>query len=248
MAKKLLSVAKSWSGTPPQFDTYIPSLADAANIEDAFKLFMYGTSDNGGESTVIPTSLYSNLLSIKNTADQADDLAISHSSASTNVHGLSASASVVGTNTTQILSNKTLDNPIIPSVNGDMSVSGSVSVSSNLLSSGSVFVSGNVVGHIDILDRTSNYTLSLSDDGKLIQMNVSSANSVTIPLNSSAAFPVGTQITVVQAGTGQTTIVAADPGVTINVTPGLKLRARWSAASLIKLGTNSWLVTGDLTS
>lgn len=247
MAKKLLSVAKSWSGTPPQFDTYIPSLADAANIEDAFKLFMYGTADNGGEATVLPTSLYSNLLSIKNTAESADDLVLSHSSASTEIHGLSASAAVVGTTTIQTLSNKTLDNPTIPSVNGNMSVSGSISVSSNLLSSGSVFVSGNIVGHIDILDKTSNYTLGLSDDGKLIQMNVSSANSVTIPLNSTAALPVGTQITIVQAGTGQTTIVGADPGVIINVTPGLKLRARWSAASLIKLGTNSWLVTGDLT-
>lgn len=226
MPKKLLSTAKGWLGDDPQFDTYIPSLADPANIEDAFKIFMYGNTENGGESSVDSTSIYSSMLSIKDSAD-------AHASASENIHGIGSGAAVVGTTTSQTLSNKTLSNPTI---SGNMPVSGSVSVS------------GNVVGHIDILDKTSNYTLLLSDDGKLIKMNLSSANTITVPLNSSVAFPNGTQITVVQAGTGQTTIVAGDPSVTLNVTPGLKLRARWSTASLIKLDTNSWLVAGDLTS
>lgn len=236
MAKKLLSVAKSWLGSSPEFDTYIPSLADAANIEDAFKLFMYGTADNGGAETVQATSLYSSLLSIKNTAESADDLSISHSSASINVHGLSDGAAVVGTTSTQTLTNKTLENPTISSINGSVSVSGNLSVS------------GNIIGHTEFNSQSSSsYTLSLSDDSKIIQMSNSSANTVTVPLNSSVAFPVGTQIMVVQYGVGQTSIAASDPSITINSTPGLKLRAQWSSATLIKTATNTWLLLGDLT-
>lgn len=246
MAKKLLSTAKGWIGaTDPHFDTYIPSLSDPANIEDALKIFMYGNADDGGYDTVDNTSLYKNLLSIKQIAESADDLISEHNSASVGVHGLSASSSVVGTSSTQTLSNKTFEAPV---VSGGISISGNTSISGNALVSGSVSVSGNVIGHIDILDKSSNYTLVISDDGKLIQMSSASVNTITVPLNSSVGFPVGTQIIIVQSGTGQTVLATADPSVTINATPGLKLRARYSAATLIKTATNTWLAIGDLTS
>jgi hypothetical protein len=93
--------------------------------------------------------------------------------------------------------------------------------------------------------QTSSYTLVLSDKNKMVEMNVGSANNVTVPPNSSAAFPVGTQITVLQVGTGQTTVVAGS-GVTVNATPGLKLRAQWSSATLVKRATNTWVALGDL--
>jgi hypothetical protein len=76
-------------------------------------------------------------------------------------------------------------------------------------------------------------------------MNVGSANNLTVPLNSSIPFPIGTQITILQVGAGQTTITPIG-GVTINSTPGLKLRAQWSSASLIKRATNTWVAIGDL--
>jgi hypothetical protein len=75
-------------------------------------------------------------------------------------------------------------------------------------------------------------------------MNVASGNTITVPTDS-VAFPIGTQITILQTGTGQTTITPAS-GVTIDRTPGLKLRAQWSSATLIKRGTNSWVAIGDL--
>lgn len=93
--------------------------------------------------------------------------------------------------------------------------------------------------------QTASYTLVLSDASKLVEMNVASANTVTIPLNSSVAFPTGTQISVLQTGAGQTTI-AGTAGVTLNSTPGSKLRAQWSACTLIKRATDTWVVTGDL--
>ena len=79
----------------------------------------------------------------------------------------------------------------------------------------------------------------------MIEMNVGSANNLTVPLNSSQAFPIGSQVTILQTGAGQTTIVATG-GVTINATPGLKLRAQWSSCTLIKRATDTWVAIGDL--
>jgi hypothetical protein len=93
--------------------------------------------------------------------------------------------------------------------------------------------------------QTASYTLVLADKGKLVEMSNASANNLTVPLNATVAYPVGTQINVLQTGTGQTTIVATG-GVTINATPGLKLRTQWSSATLIKRGTDTWVAVGDL--
>ena len=85
----------------------------------------------------------------------------------------------------------------------------------------------------------------LTDASDLVEMNVASANNLTIPLNSSVAFPTGTVITVLQTGSGQTTINPTG-GVTVNGTPGLKLRAQWSSCTLVKRATNTWVAMGDL--
>jgi len=94
--------------------------------------------------------------------------------------------------------------------------------------------------------ETASYTLVIGNADQIVEMNVASANNLTVPLNSSVPFPIGTQITILQTGSGQTTIVAT-VGVTINSTPGLKLRAQWSSATLIKRGTDTWVAIGDLT-
>ena len=99
--------------------------------------------------------------------------------------------------------------------------------------------------YVTIDSKTSSYSLVLSDSGKQIEMNVAAPNNITIPTNNSVPFPIGTVILVVQSGTGQTTIVG-DSGVTVNATPGLKLRTQWSVATLTKRATNTWLAAGDL--
>jgi len=93
--------------------------------------------------------------------------------------------------------------------------------------------------------QTSSWTLSLVDKDKLVEIGAGGANTVTVPPNSSVAFPIGTQITVLQTGAGQTTLTAG-AGVTVNGTPGLKLRDQWSSATLIKRGTDTWVAVGDL--
>jgi hypothetical protein len=93
--------------------------------------------------------------------------------------------------------------------------------------------------------QTASYTTVLTDKDKLVELAVATANNLTVPPNSSVAYPIGTQITVLQTGAGQTTVVAGS-GVTINATPGLKLRAQWSSATLIKRATDTWVLVGDL--
>jgi hypothetical protein len=96
--------------------------------------------------------------------------------------------------------------------------------------------------------QTASYTLVLSDADKLVEMNVGSANNLTIPLNSSVAFPTGTQILLAQYGAGQTTIVATS-GVTIRSNGGkLKLNVQYSGATLIKIAENEWYCFGDIVS
>ena len=59
------------------------------------------------------------------------------------------------------------------------------------------------------------------------------------------AYDIGTKIDLCALGAGQVTVAAAG-GVTVNATPGLKLRAQYSAASCIKYGTDTWVLVGDL--
>lgn len=110
----------------------------------------------------------------------------------------------------------------------------------------SIAVANNVVSHIDTNEETASYTLVLADDGKIVEMNVASGNVLTIPTNASVAFPLGTQIIVIQTGAGQCTITPVDGTVTVNATPGTKLRAQYSGATLIKRATNTWIAIGDL--
>jgi hypothetical protein len=106
-------------------------------------------------------------------------------------------------------------------------------------------VQGNVVYHIETSAQIASYTLVLADDGKVVELLNASPVTLTVPLNSTVAFPIGTQITILQTGAGQVTIQPTS-GVTINANPGFKLRAQWTAGTLIKRATNTWVLLGDL--
>ena len=93
--------------------------------------------------------------------------------------------------------------------------------------------------------QAASYTLVLADKNKLVEMGVGSGNTLTVPPNSSVAFPVGSTITILQTGAGQCTLTAG-AGVTVNGTPGLKLRTQWSSATIIKRATDTWVALGDL--
>jgi len=95
-----------------------------------------------------------------------------------------------------------------------------------------------------VTDATTARTLALTDAYKYIRMTSASANAVTVPLNATVAFPIGTEVTIMQAGAGQTS-VAATGGVTINAI-GLSVSAQYRAVTLKKVATNEWDLIGAL--
>ena len=97
---------------------------------------------------------------------------------------------------------------------------------------------------------TTSDTFVLADlRNKLVTYSNAAAIAVTIPLNSSVAFPTGTSINIAQTGAGQVTVSGAS-GVTIRSTGATattpKTRAQYSAMVCVKIGTDEWLCAGDL--
>lgn len=90
------------------------------------------------------------------------------------------------------------------------------------------------------------YTLVLTDASKTKRMTAATAVTVTIPTNTSVAFPVGTEIYFLQYGAGQVEFSPAS-GVTVRSDAGrLKIKTQYSSASLLKIGTDEWVLTGNL--
>jgi hypothetical protein len=93
------------------------------------------------------------------------------------------------------------------------------------------------------------YTLVITDNGRLVTLSNAAAITLTVPLNATVAYATGAIINVQQIGAGQVTIQGAS-GVTITSTGATattpKTRAQYSAASIIKTGTDSWTVIGDI--
>ena len=102
-------------------------------------------------------------------------------------------------------------------------------------------------GRVTINAQTgTTYTLLLADAGRFVSLNNASAITLTVPLNSSVAFPVGTTVHLAQLGAGKVTVPGGG-GVTVNAASSTKaFRAQYSPASLVKLATDSWLLFGDL--
>lgn len=94
--------------------------------------------------------------------------------------------------------------------------------------------------------ETDAYTLVLADDGKLVDIDYATAATLTVPKNSSVAFPVGSGVLIRQKGAGQVTIAPVDGDVTINYQDGLKTTAQHAVAGLVQVATNVWVATGSL--
>lgn len=95
--------------------------------------------------------------------------------------------------------------------------------------------------------QLASYTLVLGDTGKIVSLSNASANALTVPTNATVAFAVGTTILLRQAGTGQTS-VAGSGGVTVNSRgAALKLAGQYAYATLVKVATDTWELSGDIT-
>ncbi len=101
---------------------------------------------------------------------------------------------------------------------------------------------------LSINTQTDDYTLVLGDgNGRtVVAMNKGSAVALTVPLNASVAFVVGKPITILALGAGAVSIVPTG-GVTLNgAGDTLVISDQWKAATLLKLATDDWWVTGAL--
>jgi hypothetical protein len=126
--------------------------------------------------------------------------------------------------------------------------SGTASITNNYalwVDDGATRLDGGLLALNQFNRQTASYTLVLSDWGKIVEMNVASANTLTIPTNASVAFPIGTEIQVLQYGAGQTTIAGA--GVTFRSKSGqLKIGNQYTGVTLVKVGTDEWYVIGNV--
>lgn len=90
------------------------------------------------------------------------------------------------------------------------------------------------------------YTLVAADLGKLVTLSNASGITLTVP---PSVFSAGNQIHIQQIGAGQVTL-AQGAGVTITSTGATasapKLRAQYSAATIICTASNTFTVLGDL--
>lgn len=90
------------------------------------------------------------------------------------------------------------------------------------------------------------YTLAASDLGKIVTLSNASGITLTVP---PSVFATGNIINIQQLGAGQVTL-AQGAGVTITSTGATasapKLRAQYSAASIVCTGSNTFTVIGDL--
>jgi hypothetical protein len=93
-------------------------------------------------------------------------------------------------------------------------------------------------------DKVAAATLALTDAQTICPINVATDVALTIPLDSAVAFPVGTQINVIQRGLGRTTFTPTS-GVTL-LTPGNQVSSsgRYTSNLLTKLATNTWHADG----
>ena len=121
----------------------------------------------------------------------------------------------------------------------------------SLSASGVAFTDGTqtkegVPSRTAISSKTASYSLSSLDErDSMIEIDSASATTLTVPADSTVNYPIGTTIDILRVGAGALDVAAAG-GVTVNATPGLKLRSQWSSASLFKRAANVWVLVGDL--
>jgi hypothetical protein len=144
------------------------------------------------------------------------------------------SGTIVGTTDTQTLTNKTLTSPTITGA-----------TSTSTISDGTTSFN---IGYRDIPQnaQSSNYTLALIDAGKHIYSTNTGTQTITIPTNASVAFPTGAAITLINNGT--TAITISTTSITLNqagtTNTGNRTLATKGLATLIKVGTDTWFISG----
>jgi hypothetical protein len=105
-------------------------------------------------------------------------------------------------------------------------------------STSTLTTAGPVVDRRQDNSQGSSYTLALTDRNKVVAFNGSSAQTVTIPVESSIDFPIGSVVYIARIGSGSLTLAGAG-GVTVSKTGTFALNEE---IAVRKRASNSWIV------
>ena len=241
------------------FNTKIPGLSDAADIQAALRLYHYGTYTYDGANTLpanLPVPSIAKHLQNLVDADAAEvvnrnaaiavettnrNTAISnHNAATTNVHGIA--------NTLNLATKAYVDSEIIDAIDGTTGAYAELAgVGLEWNSIDDQFdVEPSIANSGTVITKTSDFVLSVNDVSKTILLSTSVPMNLTVPANSSVEIPVGYHYNFVEIGTGRTTFFAA-PGVTIGSKNNqIFLDGQYSKGTLVKISTNDWVLFGDI--
>jgi len=132
---------------------------------------------------------------------------------------------------TRVNSNWTRSGNDIAYTTGNISTAGALTGGNSSTSSISGFSA-------NVSTIASSYNLTSSDNGKVIQSTSSTAINIAIP----TGLPTGFNCTVVQMGAGQITF----SGTYLNRTGFNKSVSQYAVVSILHLGSNNILVTGEM--
>lgn len=249
------------------YSTKIPGYADNADIQAAFKLYHYGSTDyntaNANTANLVNPSVAYTLNDLqtqitgldpagsvsKGIVDAKGDLLVGSANdtvdnlpvGSNNYVLVADSAQTLGIKWAALTAATTSVAGVVQLNDGYASTSTSLAPTANALKS--VYELSERKALTINLQSGTTYTLAATDaDSKMVQFTSSSSVTVTIP---ASTFTAGQQINLTRYGTGSVTVQGA-AGVTVNATPSLVLRAQYSAATLVCIDASTFVLYGDL--
>jgi hypothetical protein len=149
------------------------------------------------------------------------------------------SATTAGTVTTNAQPNITSLGTLV-----DLDVTGNIS-GGNINAN----TNGFAIGYKEIppVVLSANDTLALEDSGKHFRSTTAGNITLSIPTNATVAFPTGTAISIVEQAAGNI-LVNAISGVTLyqagNSTAGNRVVSTYGVATLMKVDTDTWFISG----
>ena len=246
----LAGVGIDWNSTTDQYDIDSTVVATTSHVSTEIGTHNSDTSNVHGIADTSLLALKSEVTAITktslglgnvdNTADSAKPVSTSQASAIA-----TAKAEAIADATSQV---NALLTGAPAALNTLDELAAALGDDANFASSVTTSLGLKVDSVTPISQKTASYTLSsLTERDDLIEMGSGSALTLTIPTDATLNFPIGTSIDILQTGAGQVTIAPVSGTVTVNATPGLKLRTTWSSCTLFKRAANTWVVYGDLT-